>query len=168
MNGIKQHVALCLDSFMLYMLCRFTCVFACICSSFIFTAEWPSIVWRFCNWSTHLNAHGHLSVSSFWLSWIKLLWTFMFRSVMSFLWQKYLHYGKYLLNFVWNSKPFSTVVFLSVSKFSVFCISASTQCCQLLMLYNLTHFSTCILISHCGLIFIFLVANNMEQLFMCL
>ena len=95
-NGIIQYVVFCFWLLSLsIMILRFIHVVASISSSSCLSiAEYNSTLWtyRFC-WSIHQLMDIGI-VSTFWVLWIILLWTFVYK----FLWEHiFLYVGKYLV-----------------------------------------------------------------------
>ena len=68
-----------LDSFTQDSVFKVQHVVACLSTSFIFIAEWYSFVWIYHILFIHSSVHGSWVVSTFWLQWMMLLWTFVYR-----------------------------------------------------------------------------------------
>ena len=78
-------------------------------------------------------------------------------------------YSRYIFDFLRNYQVvFKVVLSLCISTNNVCKFELYLHQLSLVSLFNFNHFRNCVMISHCGLNCIFLIANNDEHLLMCL
>ena len=85
--------------------------------SFLFKAEWYSILCIYCILFIHLPVGGHWAVSTFWLLWKVLLWTLVYNYPLEFLLSVLL--GIYLeteLLILWNRESFEAQIFIEAKQ----------------------------------------------------
>ena len=78
-------------------------------------------------------------------------------------------YSRYIFDFLRNPQVvFKVVLSLCIPTNNVCKFELYLRQLGLVSLFNFNHFRNCVMISHCGLNCIFLIANDDEHLLMCL